>query len=319
MMRNVVKALLALTLFLVLGVPGGTQQTAALRTIRVGVLPGEVAGEAYYAQELGIFKKYGLDAQLVPLANGSIVAVAAIAGDIDVGLMDLVYVASAHSRGLPLLYLAPGLTSTASSPALGVLVRNDSAIRDDAKSFAGKTIGVASVNGIATAPTLAWIERNGGDPKALKFVEVPIPQEPEAVARGTIDGAIIYEPWLTLGIAQRGRVVYLDRNAIAPEYMINGWVTSSTWADKNPTTAMLFASAMAETARWANADHAASAPILSKFTKIPIDIVQKMRRADFGITLDAGRVQPVIDAAAEFKMIPRAFPADEIFYHAKGR
>ncbi len=176
---------------------------------------------------------------------------------------------------------------------------------------------MAALNGIATVPTLAWVERNGADPKAVKFIEIPLPQEPASVDKGTIDGAILYEPWMTYGVDQGERIVYMDKNAIGSEFMLSGWITSKDWAEKNPPVAAAFASAIAETARWANTNHAASAPILAKYTKLPLAVVEKMHRATFGISLDAAMVKPVIDAAAEFKVLPQAFPAEDIFYRSK--
>ncbi len=129
--------LLAILALLCLVAPATAQTAPPLKTIHVGVLPGEVAGEAYYATDLGIFKKYGLDVQLEPMANGSVIATAIANGSIDIGLADLVYVASAHAHGFPLVYVAPGLMTSYAAPAFGILVRNDSTIRD-AKTLAGK-------------------------------------------------------------------------------------------------------------------------------------------------------------------------------------
>ena len=122
------------------------------------------------------------------------------------------------------------------------------------------------------------------------------------------------EPFITFGGDKGLRAIYMDKNAIAPRYMLAGFMTTKDWAAKNPAIAAKFIAAIKETAQWANTNRSASAAILSKYTKIPQPVVERMKRGEYGEVLLASDVQPVIDAAARYGVLPKAFPAPEFFY-----
>ena len=52
--------------------------------------------------------------------------------------------------------------------------------------------------------------------------------------------------------------------------------------------------------------------LLAEFLQISPDVIHKMTRGVFGITLNAADIQPVIDVAAKYGMIDRPFPAQEL-------
>jgi NitT/TauT family transport system substrate-binding protein len=310
-----VKRALVLALCGVLTVYGPAigQQSAPSTTIRVGALPQEVSAEIFYGLDMGFFSRQGLDVQLTLFSNGSAIAAGVASGSLDVGLSDLISIISAHARGVPFVYIAPGLVQSEKAPAFGIVVRGDSKIRGP-KDMNGKTFGVNGLNNISVIPTRAWIDRNGGDSKTIKWVEIPMPSMQAALAQGTVDATLPNEPALSASVAAGNRAIFMDKNAIAPVYLLSGWVTTREWIAKNPETARRFVAAIRETAEWANQNHAASAPILSKYTKIPESVITHMHRANFAEAFDPALIQPVIDAAAKYGVIPKAFPATEIYY-----
>jgi NitT/TauT family transport system substrate-binding protein len=289
------------------------QSTAPLATIKVGVIPVDSASEAFYAVDMGFFKKQGLDVELQIMQNGAAIAAAVAGGSLDIGFADLISIASAHARGLPFVYLAPTLLNTYAAPTLAVMVNGTGPIRE-AKDLNNKTITVNGINNITMVPIEAWIDKSGGDSKTIKWLELPIPAANDAVASGKVDAAILGEPFVTFGGDRGLRALVADKNAIASRYALAGFMTTKDWAAKNPQLAAKFIAAIKETAQWANTNRAASSPILAKYTKIPVAVVERMRRGDFAETLLASDFQPVIDAAAKYGVLPKSFPAAEFFY-----
>jgi ABC-type nitrate/sulfonate/bicarbonate transport system substrate-binding protein len=94
--------------------------------------------------------------------------------------------------------------------------------------------------------------------------------------------------------------------------MQNSWFTTTEWLAKNSGAAARFADAILETARWANRNHRASADIFKEHSKVAPEIIDTMNRSVFAERLDVTLFQPVIDAAAKYRMIDRAFLASEI-------
>jgi NitT/TauT family transport system substrate-binding protein len=296
-------------------VPLGTSaQTApALVTIKMGVIPIEAGAEPFFAADMGFFKKQGLDVEMETMQNGASIASAVAGGTLDVGFADTISVASAHSHGLPFVILAPALLNSYVAPTLAIMVSGSGPIHD-AKDFNGKTIAVNGLNNITMIPFEAWIDRSGGDSKTTKWIELPIPAANDAVIGGKVDAATLGEPFITFGVDKGLRAIYVDKNAIAPRYVLAGFMTTKDWAAKNPVLAAKFIAAIKEAGQWANANPAPSAIILAKYTKIPQPVVDRMKRGQYAETLLVSDYQPVIDAAAKYGALPKAFPAQELFY-----
>jgi NitT/TauT family transport system substrate-binding protein len=292
---------------------GASAQTPPLTVVKLGIIPIEGAAEAFYGVDMGFFKKQGLDVQLEMMQNGSAIASAVAGGSLDVGFADTISIASAHARGLPFIYLAPALLNSLTAPTLALMVAGNGPIKEP-KDLNGKTIGVNGINNITMIPFEAWIDKNGGDSKTVKWVEVPIPAALDAVSSGKIDGATYGEPFITFGTDKGMRAIYTEKNPIAPRYMLAGFMTTKAWAAKNPAVAAKFIAAMKEIAQWANINRSASAAILSKYTKIPLPVVERMKRGEYAENLLASDFQPVIDAAVKYGVFAKAYPAPELFY-----
>jgi NitT/TauT family transport system substrate-binding protein len=289
-----------------------TANAQALTVVKVGVLPAEVAGVAFYGLDMGFFKKAGLDVQLQFFNNGSAIAAAVAAGALDMGLADLMSVINAHVREVPFVYLAPGLQHSVQRPTYAIIVAANSPIRgpQDIKG----TFGVSGLNNIAAINVQGWVDRNGGNSKDIRFIEVPTGAVVEALEKGAIAAATANEPWLSAAIEAGDRVIFMDKNPIAPAYMLSGWVVTRDWLAKNPATATKLIASLRETAVWANRNHDQATPILAKYAKLSIEKMARFHRGAFIESFNLTLLQPVIDAAATYGAIPHAFPASEIVY-----
>jgi NitT/TauT family transport system substrate-binding protein len=298
------------------GIAAAQPAAKAPLTIHVGALPSEVAGELFYGVDMGFFKQAGLDVDIQFFNNGSAIAAAVASGALDLGLSDLMSVINAHSRGLPFVYAAPGLLTTLKAPTFGLLVPANSPIHE-AKDFDGKSMAVSGLKNIAQITASAWIDANGGDSKTVKFVEVPFPSLVPALAAGTIQSSVANEPWMTLATDAGDRLIFMEKGALAPAFLLSGWVTTRDWVAKNPDTLARFVGAIREIAAWANKNPQLAAPILAKYTKIDVAVINRMHRGQFAERFDPGYVQPVIDAAAKYGVIAAGFPAAAIIQDTK--
>lgn len=292
------------------GIAAGVRPAVAADAVRIGTIPIDPASECFYAQERGAFSRAGLDASIQTFSSGGAVAAGIVGGAIDVGNVDLVTVASAHARGVPLVVLAPAGVYTQAAQTYVLLVKQDSPIKG-ARDLAGKTIAVNGLKNINQIPTEAWIDNNGGDAKSAKFIEMPFPAMVPALEDGKIDAAAVTEPTLAI-TAGKYRVIALNEKNLAPTFMVAGWTARRDWVERNRDAARRYANVMFETAKWANANHAESADILTRATKLPLAIAQKMQRAYYGERMDAALIQPVIDATAKYGVIDKPFPASAI-------
>ena len=115
---------------------------------------------------------------------------------------------------------------------------------------------------------------------------------PAAIERGTVGAAHFGEPFLTAaGPAVRRFATPYD--VIGKRFLISDWFTTRGWLSANPAIAKRLIDAIYATARWTNANHDASALILSKYTKIDADLIRKMSRVNYATSLGPQLIQPV--------------------------
>jgi NitT/TauT family transport system substrate-binding protein len=100
-------------------------------------------------------------------------------------------------------------------------------------------------------------------------------------------------------------------NAIANDFLLGAYFTTSAYAQAHPEVVRAFVAALAQSARWANANPRRSAAILAKYAKSHVD--PAMPRVVYTDKPAAAMVQPVIDAAATYGQLTATFPAADLF------
>jgi NitT/TauT family transport system substrate-binding protein len=286
-----------------------------LTTVRLGTAPVESYALAIYASERGFFKANGLDVQITILSGGGAVMSAIAGGALDLACANVGAQANAHMRGVPLGMVCAGGMYTSAAPTTELVVAKTSPIKTG-KDLNGKTVGLSTLKDLQQASVMKWTDANGGDSSTLKFLELPVPSMAPAIVAGRIDAATLLEPSLTYA-KNDVRVLGKCYDAIAKTLMICTHFGPNDWLAKNAATVQKFSTAMKQAADWANKNPADSATILANLTKIPPDVVAQMNRVVFGDALDVATIQPVIDATAEYKFLPKTFPVSEMFWNGK--
>jgi NitT/TauT family transport system substrate-binding protein len=314
--QRFVRAAGALALSLA-GAPAIAQQPP-LTTIHVGGVLSDDLTPLFYAQKAGLFRREGLDVQIIGSNSGTAMAAAVISGSYEFGKSSLLAAVNAHLRGLPLEVIASGAVYDSKTPFAGLCVATDSTITSG-KDFEGKIVGTPALNDLNQLVFSAWVDAHGGDPKTLKFVELPNATAAAAIAQHRVDGAVLLEPLLAESTDAK-QVKYLAPayDAIASSFVFAAYFTSSDYAKAHPDIVAKFAKVIYEAAAYTNKHHAETAAMMADVAKIPVDVVAHMPRTDGATAMNPAQYQPVIDAAAKFKLIPHGFPAREMLASAPG-
>jgi NitT/TauT family transport system substrate-binding protein len=286
----------------------------SLTALNIAAIPSDIAGSPYYAADQGFFKQAGLEAQFLALANGPAITAAVLGGSADVGYSNVISLANAHARGLPITILFPANLHVHEAPTAGLLsVKKTSAIAG-AKDLNGKVMAVIGLNIIADIAARLWIDKNGGDSKTVKSVELPFPEMKAALEAERIDAAVLDTTGDPL-LGKPGdtiRLVASTFDAVAPRFAPSVWFTTTDWVTKHPIQAKAFVSAMRHTATWANGHHRESAEILSKYVHLTPEQIGEFTRVTYGDHLSPDLIQPNIDVAAKYGVIKAAFPAADL-------
>jgi NitT/TauT family transport system substrate-binding protein len=286
-------------------------QEAPAQTLRVGTTQIDLYAEAFYAEELGFFKKENLDVTVMTLSNAGHVAPAVLGGSIDIGVGDPVQVATAFTRGIPLTIVAGAGMYSTDSATTALCVAKDSPLRT-VKDLAGKTIAVPTLGDTAQAGVATWLQQNGVDPSSVRFVEIPNPEMGAALAAGRIDAAMIPEPFRTIAQESNARLFAKPFDAIGQQFLIGVWYGKKDWVAQHADTVKRFVRAIYETARWANAHHAESAAILARHSKTSLATLQTITRAPYAEKLSAEWIQLPLDAAYHYHLLKEPVQASQL-------
>jgi NitT/TauT family transport system substrate-binding protein len=275
-------------------------------SISVGTAGKETDAQVYYAQDMGFFKKAGINVDIQTLPNGAAVASAVASGALQIGDSNVLSIAVAREKQLPFVIIAPGALYSSAVPTTALAVAPAGPIRS-AKDLSGKVLAGVSLGGLDQLSLEAWLDKNGGDSTASKYVELPPSEMVAALQRGAVAAVSLPDPALSSALHDGSvRIIGNNYDSVSHAFLITAWFTTSDWLAQNPDIAKRFNAAISEAANWANANHEQAVAILFKYTKID----SKTSRVRYAGALSAATIQPVLDAAEHYKLIAKTNAGD---------
>ena len=280
--------------------------------IRVGASTDDAVRPLLYALQGGVFKKYGLNVEIVKLQNGAAVAAAVAGGSIDMGKGSTLTEVLAHAKGLPFVVTWNLDNYSSTAPNVAMLVRNDSPLKS-VKDLAGKTIGVIGLQDLNTLTIYALLDQNGVDPATVKFIEVPNSASIAALEQGRIDATVALEPTYTTAMSTNEfRVLAYPWTALAKKFSDAVLFSTTDWVAAHKDVLVKFNRAMREAAAYVAAHEDETKPLAAQFAGFDPATLQNFHPGQRALSLGPADLQPTIDLAARFKLIPKVFPAGDI-------
>jgi len=280
--------------------------------LRVATIPSDSGSDIFYANEEGFFKAAGLNVTIDTIANGNAIIAAVSSNSYDIGAANSVAIVTAIDKGVPIKIIAPGALHTSSAPTDLLMVPKSSPFRSG-RDLNGKTVAVNSLLGMGILGIQGWISKTGGDPSTVRFVEIPFSAMGIALAQGRVDAAEVAEPFVTAA-KDRMRILAVANNAISEHFLVDGWIASDSWLLQHADAASRFAAAMRRAHVWANSHHRESVAILARYVQVSPEVASTMTRATFGTTLEPQLLQPLLDTAAKYGLLPHTLPAANVFW-----
>jgi NitT/TauT family transport system substrate-binding protein len=308
--RQVLAAGAALPLSLLARTP---LRAADLTEIRIATALAETAGAAFYAKDLGFFTQAGLDADLQFGRSGAAEIEALVANAADFGSSAVSSIAQARSRGLPVIIVAAGGLMTGKVD--GALVTlNDSPIQK-AADLNGKTVAVIGLQSFQQYSTQYWIDKNGGDSRTVKFIEVGFSDINQAVESHRVDAASLFEPSITLALGTgKFKLLANTAAAVGPRWLNSVWFSTDNYVQQNPDVTRRFVSAIRQGAIWSNSHHDESNAILVKYLKLDPDLANRMTRDLQGTELTPALMQPNLDVMVRYNALPKTMTVDQLIW-----
>jgi NitT/TauT family transport system substrate-binding protein len=194
---------------------------------------------------------------------------------------------------------------------------------------AGTTSGVSctpSRHALAAPRPLEKGEQHGISVNSVKFVtNIPFPAMPAALKAGTIDAAVLPEPFASVAEQADGAapLVDLDQGATT-NFPIEGYVVTKQWAEKYPRTLAAFDKALDEGQQIADTNRAAVQQAFEDLPMKPQPLgVSKQTAAvmaldDYPFTsgsadsVDPVRLQRLVDVMQQFLGFDPSFKLDSM-------
>lgn len=289
-----------------------------LTAVRAGSTLDDAVTPVLYGLKAGLFRDAGLDVQLSGFASGNALTAAVAGGSIDVGKSSQIPLIAAHVRGAPFCIVAGAAEYSSDAPTTVLIVAKDSPLRT-AADLNGKTISTTALTDVNQLATEAWVDAHGGDARTLRFVEYSNSAAPEAVEQGRIDAATLSNPVLAQAL-QTGRVRIFAPvfDAIGKRFLTASWFCTEDYVARNTETVRRFVAVLRRASAYTNAHHAETVDLLAGYAHIDPATIRAMNRLTNATRLDPREIQPLIDAAVRYRMIPKAFPARELIADVGG-
>ena len=280
--------------------------------IRLGIGPSDQVSPMIYARDAGLYKKYGLDVEITLMPTGSALLTALSGGSLDLTMSSTLAAVIAISRGLPLTMVGNLSLYDSRKPDLAMLVLKDAPIHS-AKDLEGATISGVALQDINTLATNAWLDKLGVDRSTMKYIELPASATLSAMEQGRIVASTLYEPFYSEYMATgKTRVLGYPLDAIAKRFSDGVISGTKAWVDAHRDVVQRFLRALAEADAYMSGHESESAGVMARFLGHDIASVSNIHHAVRTVVITPGDVQPVIDVALKYKVIPSSIPAGDM-------
>jgi NitT/TauT family transport system substrate-binding protein len=243
--------------------------------LKVGMIPILDCSQLYVAKEFEIFKKNGLNVELIPIGGGSKILQSLAANELDVAFSNLSSVVFYENNLGELINLAGG-TLMNEEYTEGGLVTLDKGELNSIEDFKDKTIAVNSLNNIVHLAVVKILKKNNLDPSDVNIIEMKFSDMPLALRSNKIDVATLPEPLLTLAKQEGGIKDFGDYIVMAfGENYVTGYYTSESKLKGSEEKFERFNKSMQEATDILNKYSDSVVNTISKYTKVPANVIRQ--------------------------------------------
>ncbi|PRY30750.1 ABC transporter substrate-binding protein [Pseudosporangium ferrugineum] len=286
---------------------GSPAASGDLRKVRVAALPISETAALWGGIKAGIFRKQGLDVEVSPAQGGAQAIPALINGDIDFAIGQPFGPFRADLQNLGVVIVGNYASSYADGDDINAVVASAKSGITRPAQLAGRKVSVNSLGAAGDVTIMAAVEKDGGDPAKVEFVEVAFPDAPAQLAAGNIDAAWVTEPFITQLRGRGDRVVVEPYQATIPGLATLTTITSAKLKDSDAALVTKFSAAMKETLTWAGdpANEASLRQAIKDNLKLPEPVADSVRLPAFGWQLDRAGLEQLATLARKYRVLDR--------------
>lgn len=250
--------------------PAASASAAATQTpaptlakVRLGQVSVSAANSAIWsANDGGFLTKYGLDAEIVAIADSTQGVAALVSGEVPINCgISGTAVVSATLQGSDLAFYAV----TVNTFPGGIYATPQIKTLQDLK---GKRLGVSRIGTASDTGGRIVLRQNGIDPKDVNILGIGgIPEIYAAMKNGALDAGVLSPP-TTLQARESGFNLLVDLGQMGIEYAYNGVVASRAYYKAHPDLVENTVKALIEGVHKFKTDAAFGKAVITKWNKL---------------------------------------------------
>ncbi len=274
--------------------------TTSGEKIVVGATPIINAVPLYLGIEKGFFDEAGLDVEASLIQAAATAIPQLLNGELQYALVSTVPTITARSQGLGVqIALANDeYPRTAEEDITGIVVAPDSGIADLA-DLDGKTMAIAALKSIVELAPRMLLAQAGLDPDSVRFVELPYPDMIAAVNAGTVDAALLGEPFLSSAVEEGLSVIAWPFSAVLAGISGLTWIASEEYLTGNADAAQRFKEAMTRAIEYAAGHPDEVRAVAKTFMTTPPAAIDKLKLPNFSADITEQDIETVATAMLE--------------------
>jgi NitT/TauT family transport system substrate-binding protein len=276
--------LLVSSIVLSVGVTANAQKEEEVYKIRIGAFQHS-SNAQWAAVWLDLYKKYGLDATIIPMSSGPALIEALAAGKIDVTGSGVPAICNAIVRGVDITYI--GEYKLGRYPPF--VVKKDSPYKT-MKDLKGKKIGVHSMGSTQKFLATIALEKVGLTKDDVTWVLIPYTEQPGALKRGNVDGIAGFNPSVSIPPFEGwGRILWFA-NEVYPmrkgKVLTGAFVVSTNFLKDNFEAVVRFLAANQEANEFVTEKPKEAAKLYAKHLKLDEKLLEFIYTTTEGYTKD---------------------------------
>ncbi|HEV8016056.1 MAG TPA: ABC transporter substrate-binding protein [Stellaceae bacterium] len=254
-------------------------RAADLPLVRVSIVPIFAVAPHFAAVQQGYFAEEGIAVSTQPVQGGAVGIPGLVSGSFDVLYGNSISTLTAWARGIDLRIIAEGTPITPDPPDPGALIIRRGENLRTGKDFEGKILGVNAKYDIQWLVMQTWAKKTGADLDKIAYREVPLPSMLDAIKGKQVDGALVLDPFMTVGLADPAfeRTAWPLSTAM-PGLPTSFWLVTADTATNKTALIRSYQKAFLRGGKWIN-DHAgddAYCQLIAGYTKTDPKLVAKM-------------------------------------------
>ena len=249
-----------------------------LVTLKIAVLPIIDTLPMYVAQQEGLFAKYGVNVEFVPVASAPERDQLIAAGQADGTVNETLAVMLFNKEKIQMQAVRYALRPTEGYGHFFILASAQSGITAPA-GLKGVDIGV-SQGTVIEYVTQRLLQAEGFNAEEIKTIAVPkIPDRMALLASGELNAGVLPDPLASLAVSQ-GAVIVAD-DSTHPEYGFSVLSFRKEVIDANPDAIRAFLSAVEEATGLINLDPKKFTNVLSEQKLVPPPLIETYKVPPF--------------------------------------